>query len=121
MSKQGWIGVDLDGTLASYDNWKGVGHVGAPLMPMVNRVKQWLEEGVEVRIMTARAWSDGSVGRNLEVAVNTEAIQAWCKEHIGVVLPVTCTKDYFMVELWDDRAVRVDRNTGEPCAGCKGH
>jgi hypothetical protein len=41
------------------------------------------------------------------------AIGDWCEEHIGVRLPITCTKDYGMVELWDDRAVQVIPNTGD--------
>jgi hypothetical protein len=43
-----------------------------------------------------------------------DAIVAWCKEHLGVELPVTCTKDYQMVELWDDRCVQVLFNSGIP-------
>lgn len=27
---QGWIGVDLDGTLAEYHGWKGAEHIGQP-------------------------------------------------------------------------------------------
>ena len=41
-------------------------------------------------------------------------IEAWCQEHIGQVLPITNVKDTRMVELWDDRAVQVTPNTGEP-------
>lgn len=44
-SQQGWIGVDLDGTLAHYDGWKGADHIGEPIPAMVERVKQWLSEG----------------------------------------------------------------------------
>lgn len=123
----GWIGVDLDGTLAQYGGWVGPDHIGAPIAPMVTRVKGWLAKGREVRIFTARV--DGgtvalSMGdeagehfRNIERVRQT--IEAWCLEHIGAVLPVTNVKDYGMVELWDDRAVRVRVNTGEPC--CSGH
>jgi len=28
MQRRGWIGVDLDGTLALYDRWRGIEHVG---------------------------------------------------------------------------------------------
>ena len=101
----GWIGVDLDGTLAHYDEWRGVEHIGSPIPPMVRRVKGWLTRGVDVRIFTARVYGEGR-----EAAL--PYIQAWCDEHIGHVLPVTCTKDYGMVELWDDRAVQVIPNTG---------
>jgi len=34
-----WIGVDLDGTLAKYGEWRGVEHIGEPIPPMVDRVK----------------------------------------------------------------------------------
>jgi hypothetical protein len=50
MSDNGWIGVDLDGTLAHYDGWKGADHIGEPIAPMVERVKRWLSEGHEVRV-----------------------------------------------------------------------
>ena len=40
-----WIGVDLDGTLAHYKGWKGRDHIGEPIPAMMQRVKQWLEEG----------------------------------------------------------------------------
>jgi hypothetical protein len=43
-----------------------------------------------------------------------QAIDAWCLQHIGQILPVTNVKDFAMAELWDDRAVQVRINTGEP-------
>lgn len=112
MSRQGWIGVDLDGTLAQYDGWQGSAHIGAPIAPMLVRVKGWLKEGRDVRIMTARVSHDGSAARMLEAQMAMIHIMDWCARHIGELLPVTCTKDYAMVELWDDRAVQVVPNTG---------
>ena len=35
----GWIGVDLDGTLAHYNGWKGIEHVGDPVPAMIDRVR----------------------------------------------------------------------------------
>lgn len=102
---KGWIGVDLDATLAHYDGWKGVDHIGEPVLPMLNRVKEWLADGQEVRIFTARAYGD----RPEAIA----PIAAWCAYHIGQVLPITCVKDFNMIELWDDRAVQVIPNTGK--------
>lgn len=120
---KGWIGVDLDGTLAEYHGWVGVDYIGAPIPCMVERVKKWLAEGKDVRIFTARV--DGgtvalSMGDSLgelfrDVERIRTMIQDWCEEHIGARLPVTNVKDYGMVELWDDRAVRVVLNTGCPC------
>jgi hypothetical protein len=126
----GWIGVDFDGTLATYGTWAGADHVGEPIAPMVERVKRWLAEGREVRIFTARISGldkcftiemqptigyDGElvVDRDSDAAKALHAIRAWCRQHIGQVLPITNVKDYGMIELWDDRAVQVRANTGE--------
>jgi hypothetical protein len=109
----GWIGVDLDGTLAKYTGWQGVEHIGEPIMPMVERVKKWVKDGVEVRIFTARVTVNPNRPRDVELT--KKVIEAWCKEHIGTVLPVTNVKDFGLVELWDDRAVRVVANAGNPC------
>lgn len=103
---RGWIGVDLDGTLAMYHGWKGVEHIGAPIPAMVRRVKQWLAEGRDVRIFTAR------VCRPEERERAVQAIETWCELHIGRKLPVTGEKDYAMAELWDDRCVPVVPNVG---------
>lgn len=49
-----WIGFDLDGTLAVYDTWKGIDHIGAPVAPMVELLKKLHDEGKVVKILTAR-------------------------------------------------------------------
>jgi len=56
MSSGGWIGIDLDATLAHYEGWKGVDHIGDPVPAMLERVKRWIEEGQRVKIMTARIY-----------------------------------------------------------------
>lgn len=108
-----WIGVDFDKTLAVYNKWEGVGVLGEPIIPMVNRVKNWLAEGKKVKIFTARVSHDGTAHRCGEALVSRIAIEDWCEKHIGQKLEVTCYKDFGMVELWDDRAVQVIPNTGE--------
>ncbi len=121
-NKDGWIGVDLDGTLAEYHGWVGVDYIGAPIPEMVERVKQWLGEGKDVRIFTARV-DGGTVALSMgnkagELFKDIEKIKAmiqdWTEKHIGVRLPVTNIKDYGMIELWDDRYIQVIRNTGKP-------
>lgn len=107
---RGWIGVDLDGTLAEYDHWRGEEHIGAPIPIMVNRVKLWIATGIQVKIMTARA---SVAGRGEEQrAKNIETIQAWALQHLGQKLEVTSDKDWGMTELWDDRAIAVVPNKG---------
>jgi hypothetical protein len=116
---KGWIGVDLDGTLAEYDVWRGIQHIGQPIEPMKRRVLKWLVEGKEVRIFTARAYMPpmnlddvATMNQRDSAGEAIMYIKRWCKMHIGQVLEVTCQKDYGMIELWDDRAVQVIPNTG---------
>lgn len=107
----GWIGVDLDGTLAHYDEGLDTDHIGEPIPDMVARVQSWLAQGFTVKIFTARVAfpSDPEF-----VEKQTRLIQAWCKKHIGQKLEVTCVKDFAMLELWDDRCVQIRINTGQP-------
>jgi hypothetical protein len=108
---RGWIGVDLDGTLAlAVDGNKkfGPSYIGPPVPAMAARVKQWLDAGEDVRIMTARVCGAADIA-----AESRLAIDAWCLEHLGRVLPITNEKDYAMRALYDDRAVQVIENTGQ--------
>lgn len=106
MATSGWYGVDLDGTLAHYSG-NGHAEIGEPIPLMVERVKRWLSQGIEVRIFTARVSGDAETSRYFR-----EKIEDWCLKHIGQKLPVTCCKDWSMITLYDDRAVHVEMNTG---------
>ena len=108
-----WIGVDLDGTLAQYAGWEGPTIIGDPVPLMCVRVLRWRAEGKIVKILTARV-SEPDLGVRAQIIY---AIQEWCKEHLGEVLPITCEKDFGMTELWDDRAVQVIPNTGRRVDG----
>ena len=107
MSDTAWIGVDLDGTLAVYDEWRGPEHIGEPIPLMVQRVRGWLIGGYSVKIFTARV-SSGNPDR----VKSLEAIRKWSLRVFGVAIPATAEKDYGMIELWDDRCRRVEPNTG---------
>ena len=99
----GWIGVDLDGTLAFYPP-PTRGTIGDPIPAMAARVRRWLAEGQEVRIFTARACEEAQI----------PVVEAWLARWGFPALYVTNEKDYEMIELWDDRAVQVKENTGIP-------
>lgn len=127
---KGWIGVDLDGTLALYDEKHGMDPIGEPIPKMLIRVQCWLESGQEVRIFTARVYPLSDIGKELVLpaleqtssrivfAINQVAlIRAWCQKHFGQILPITCKKDFMMIQLWDDRAVQVIPNTGDRADG----
>ncbi|MEB3212418.1 MAG: hypothetical protein VKL39_13750 [Leptolyngbyaceae bacterium] len=147
MSKSGWIAMDLDGTLVKYDKWVSAGHIGEPVVPMVKRVQDFLAEGREVRIFTARCWPlvlpldvsqreaiekwfaqsqlevvqefDASPERITDALTAVKAIHEWTEQVFGQPLVVTCVKDYFMYQLFDDRAVSVQKNTGS-CVSAEG-
>lgn len=110
MSANGWIGVDLDGTLAQYESW-GDGSIGEPIPAMLERVKAWLDAGQMVQIVTARVGPGVPPEERQQQAIR---IGLWCKMHLGQMVPVRCSKDFSMRELWDDRAIQVQTNTGRP-------
>ncbi len=97
----GWIGVDLDGTLAEYEATCKT--IGKPVPLMLARVVQWLEQGIEVRIFTARATDP----------IMIPVIKIWLKQWGLPDLKVTCCKDFAMIALYDDRCIRVETNTGK--------
>ncbi len=97
-----WIGVDLDGTLARADSWKGMSVIGEPVPLMVRRVRAWIDKGLTVKVLTARACDPEGVA----------ATQAWLVAQGLPALEVTDRKDFGMIELWDDRAIQVVHNTG---------
>jgi len=104
-SDEEWIGVDLDGTLAKYDGWKGPDVIGAPIQKMVDRVKRYIGRGKKIKIFTARVAGDND-------GVARRAIKKWCREHLGMELQITCIKDQHCREIWDDIAKKVYKNTG---------
>lgn len=103
----GWVGVDLDATLAEYNGWRGAENIGKPIPAMLERVKKWIAEGVTVKIFTARA----------SIPEQIPPIHEWLEKHGLPRLEVTNVKDFAMVELWDDRAVQIIPNTGKRADG----
>lgn len=102
------IAVDLDGTLAYYDGWKGVYHIGAPIRSVVNRVIKEHEAGNVLYIHTARI----SDQEDRDVALT--CIETWltCHGLIKYFAGITCIKQKNFAEFWDDRAIQVVKNEG---------
>ncbi len=90
-----WVGFDFDGTLA-------VEHTFEPVKPMVDRLRKYLKQGTECRILTARG--NDPAGINL--------VKTWLREQGLPNLQVTSKKDYQMIVLYDDRARQVIQNQG---------
>ena len=65
--------VDLDGTLASYDGWKGPEHIGTPLTG-AREFMTTLQQTCRVIVFTTR-----SSGADAEIGL--KAVEAWLAEH----------------------------------------
>lgn len=100
----GWLGIDLDGTLAYYNGWKGPDNIGEPIPKMMERVKKWKAAGIRLKIFTARA----------SIPSQIPPVKKWLEKHGLGDLEITNKKDFQMIEIWDDNCVQVIKNTGEP-------
>ena len=134
---QGWYGFDLDGTLAVYDVWRGISHVGFPVRRMVDLAKKLHDEGKTVKIVTARVAprDDQELEPNPYFAAGVPDyvrrndstlkylyymhfwnaktfVMDWCLRHLGFVPEITHQKDGMMIVLYDDRVKQVVPNEG---------
>ncbi len=105
-----WIGVDLDGTLAVYTRGMALKEIGEPVPAMVALVRKMINNGVRVKIFTARA------GDETQVPI----IHKWLKSNGLPELEITNIKDYDMLRLYDDRCIQVEANTGRLMVDQKG-
>jgi hypothetical protein len=110
---QGWIAVDLDGTLAEYHGWTKWNEFGAPIPAMVERIRGWLAEGKDVRIFTARVGLPHEeskeetcfkTGEKFTSVMMKFAIAEYTEKHVGTRLRAQSHKDLHTIEIWDDRA-----------------
>lgn len=108
------IAVDLDGTLAKYTEFRGGTVIGDPIPAMVDRVLAWIADGKQVVIFTARMSDERPADERRKVKA---AIESWCKENLGKVLPVTANKSMRFEAIYDDKARQVEKNTGRLIGG----
>ena len=100
------IAVDLDGTLAHYDGWKGIEHIGPVIPEVANAMERAQAEGAEVHLFTARV-SDPE-----DAAEAHQVISKWAEENHFNFASITAVKHKFFTEFWDDRAIQVIKNEG---------
>lgn len=106
--RKGYVAFDLDGTLATFDygRWEedGQKYIGEPVDAMLETLKAYRKDGVEVRIVTARVYGVDEE----EKAEIIARIHGWLEEKCGLPpIPVQCHKCCDMMRLYDDRAVEV--------------
>lgn len=99
---RGWTGVDLDGTLACYEPRASYGRIGEPVPAMLALVKKMINNGMRVKIFTARA----------DDPKQLPIIRKWLTNNGLPELEITNVKDYGMLRLYDDRCIQVEHNTG---------
>ena len=102
MEKTECYGIDLDGTLAEYNGWKGPTHIGKAIPKMLDKVKSWVNKGIRIVIFTARA----------EDPDNVPAIVEWLEDNGIGGLEITNIKTPDISRIYDDRAIQVKRNEG---------
>ena len=99
------IACDLDGTLAEYNGFKGIGHIGAAIPSVAERIKAERAAGNEVWLFTARV-------SDIDSEEALEHINNWLLENDIEVDGITAVKKKEFAEFWDDRAITVIKNTG---------
>lgn len=100
------IAVDLDGTLAHYDGWKGIDHIGCVIPEVANAMEQAQKEGAYVWIHTAR------VSDPADAEEAGKYIHDWLIANNLQFEGITAVKHKFFTEFWDDRAIQVISNHG---------
>lgn len=70
--------------------------IGQPIPVVTAIARQFIAEGKDVRIFTARAYHMNEATK--------QAIEDWCELHLGKVLPIQAHKDSELLYFFDDRA-----------------
>ena len=97
-----WTGYDLDETIAKKSKYRGL--IGEAIPSMIERIQKDLDAGKRVKIFTARV-----VHGSKEI----KKIKRWLLAQGLPQLEVTNEKDPGMQKLYDDKAQRVEKNTGK--------
>jgi len=100
------IALDLDGTLAHYNGWRGMDHIGDPIPAMVTKVREWIAAGDKITIFTAR------VSDQAEAPDASHYITKWLLANDLPPFEITATKLKSFTLFVDDRAVGVIKNRG---------
>ena len=98
-----WIGVDLDGTLATplWTPENPTSEIGDPIWENIEKLQEAVSAGYKPIVHTSRPWTD------------YEAIENWL-HHYGVPFrEIQCGKPLYAAYI-DDRAIRADAESWVP-------
>ena len=76
------IAVDLDGTIAEYDGWKGVGNIGVPISKVERVLRELKRRGWYILVFTCRLnGKNTKLGRVDIIEENKQHIENWFKAY----------------------------------------
>jgi hypothetical protein len=89
-----WVGVDLDGTLATpvWTPSNPTSEIGYPITENVNKIQKLISAGYKVIVHTSRPWTD------------YEAIENWLNHYSIPFREIQCGKPLYAAYI-DDRAI----------------
>lgn len=115
-----WYGFDLDYCAAEGHSPYRSDVIGEPVPAMIELMRKMISDGKRVKIFTARVCETGQKSPWSNAVANAEyaekqhsLIDDWCFKHLGMHLEATSIKDFLCEEIYDDRAWRVEKNTGK--------
>lgn len=115
-----WYGFDLDGCAAKSIEPFDAGRIGEPIASIVDLMYEMMRQSKRIKIFTARVCETGQLSHiSGHIADRAFAdwqhslITLWNKRNLGRDIEVTCIKDFLCLEIYDDRAWRVAKNTGK--------
>lgn len=73
------IAVDVDGTLAQYDGWKGAEVIGDPIASVVDQVKKEKENGTRIIIHTTR--TNSAINKTHTTEQLVAIVRGWLDKH----------------------------------------
>ena len=97
------LAIDMDGTLAHENKWRGIGHFGEPINETVNDLLRERENGARIIIHTCRI--NGT--KKFPMSWQKKNIERWLKHHnIPYDEIWTGRGKPEADEYWDNKAVR---------------
>jgi hypothetical protein len=105
--------IDFDGTLAKQLHPYDPKVAGPPIPASVRLVKKWMANKEQIVIFTSRV--SPATHNSLQIKFAKKLITAWCRKYLGKTFPITSDK-HPSAEYWDNKAHRVETNTGRVLA-----
>lgn len=92
-----WVGVDLDGTLASplWTPTNPTSEIGDPIWSNVDKLRSLVDKGYKIIIHTSRPWTDYQI------------IEQWLTHYKIPFKEIQCGKPLYAAYI-DDRAIHAD-------------